>query len=194
MINYDIILEMESSIFWENNEKNIMLREQLSEFNEKQWEEIRLHGSSTFHQIQHEIYQQLMWDAEKFEKYFHSFYANHVQLYEWYRHTYKTHPRMLKYVFRKLLSKQIENYEEQFTYLQFVKNQGRITKKEFQLSVKKNVLKETIDQLTQKILSETKIVNKKNIEGNKKRASKTLHMASYRGIMEQENRKKPVQL
>ena len=40
---------MESSIFWENNEKNIMLREQLSEFNEKQWEEIRLHGSSTFH-------------------------------------------------------------------------------------------------------------------------------------------------
>ena len=103
---------MESSIFLKNGkQKNIMIREKLKEeFDQKQWSEIQLYEPSIFSRIQHRIFHELMWDAEKFEKYFHSFYANHVKLYHWYLLAKEKHQKMWDYVFRKLLNKKIEEY------------------------------------------------------------------------------------
>ena len=105
---------METSIFGENaRQENIMIREKLKdEFNEKQWKEIQLSEPSVFTRVQSEILQGLMCDADKFEKHFHSFYTNHVQLYHWYLLDEKNYQKMGDYVFRKLLNKKIEEDEE----------------------------------------------------------------------------------
>ena len=61
--------------------------------------------------------------------------------------------------------------------------------------MKKNVSKETIDELTQKIfklLSDSPVLNKKGLESNKKRGSKTMHTSTHRESIKPTKKKKPL--
>lgn len=106
-----------------------------------------------------------MLDTDKFCKYFQHFYTNHVRLYHWYLLSKEDHQKIWSYVFRRLLNKKIEEYQEEMVELEKMKEKHKMKLKSLKFSVQRKSSKDSIDELNHqifKMLSKNPKLPKKN--------------------------------